>query len=48
MWDIISDLFVTANGLFYFKEKLTKLKYIGLIFAFIGIVLLSYAELEEK
>lgn len=48
MWDIISDLFVTATGLFYFKEKLTKMKYIGLLFAFIGIVLLSYTEIEEK
>jgi multidrug transporter EmrE-like cation transporter len=48
LWDIISDLFVTATGLLYFKEKLSTLKYIGLIFAFIGIVLLSYAELEEK
>jgi len=42
MWDITSDIFVTIIGLFYFKEKLSTLKKVGIAFAFIAIVLLSY------
>lgn len=44
LWDVLSDLFVTALGLFYFKEKLSIIKQIGLCFAFVAIVLLSYDE----
>ena len=44
LWDMISDFSVTAIGLFYFREKLTRLKLAGLVFAFIAIVLLSYEE----
>lgn len=42
LWDILSDLLVTLTGLFYFKERLTTLKMLGLSFAFTGIVLLSF------
>lgn len=42
LWDITSDLYVTLIGLFYFKERLTTLKMLGLSFAFVAIVLLSY------
>jgi drug/metabolite transporter (DMT)-like permease len=42
LWDITSDLYVTLIGLFYFKERLTTLKLLGLSFAFVAIVLLSY------
>jgi drug/metabolite transporter (DMT)-like permease len=41
MWDVMSDVLVTASGLFYFKEKLSYKKYIGLSFAFVAIFLLS-------
>lgn len=41
MWDVMSDILVTASGLFYFKEKLSYKKYIGLSFAFMAIFLLS-------
>ncbi len=41
MWDVMSDILVTASGLFYFKEKLSYKKYIGLSFAFVAIFLLS-------
>lgn len=44
LWDVVSDLFVTAMGLFYFKEKISYIKQIGLCFAFIAIILLSYDE----
>lgn len=46
MWDITSDILVTASGLLYFKEKLTTIKYVALLFAFISVVLFSYAELN--
>lgn len=44
LWDLISDLSVTAVGLFYFREKLTHMKLSGLAFAFVAIILLSYEE----
>jgi drug/metabolite transporter (DMT)-like permease len=42
LFDVLSDISVTIMGLFYFKESLSGIKKIGLVFAFIGIVLLSY------
>jgi multidrug transporter EmrE-like cation transporter len=47
LWDVISDIFVTTMGLFYFKEKLSPIKMAGLSFAFIAIVLLSYDEIRN-
>lgn len=41
LWDVMSDVLVTASGLFYFKEKLSFKKYIGIAFAFMAIFLLS-------
>ena len=48
LWDMMSDLSVTFIGLFYFKERLTTLKMLGLSFAFIAIVLLSCDSMYEK
>jgi multidrug transporter EmrE-like cation transporter len=42
LWDMMSDIYVTAIGLFYFKEKLTTAKQLGLSFAIMAIVLFSY------
>ena len=42
LWDMMSDLYVTLMGLFYFKERLPTLKMLGLSFAFIAITLLSF------
>lgn len=42
LFDVISDLSVTMMGLFYFKENLTTMKKVGLAFAFISVMLLSY------
>lgn len=42
MWDVMSDIYVTIIGIFYFKEKISYLKRIGLSFAFIAVFLLSY------
>ena len=41
LWDLISDLIVTATGLLYFKEKLTPVKQLALVFAFIAILLFA-------
>jgi len=48
LWDMISDVLVTGIGLFYFKEKLSSIKMLGLAFAFIAIVLLSYDEVIQN
>lgn len=48
LWDVLSDLMVTGIGLFYFRERLTRLKRWGLFFAFIAIVLLSYDTVENN
>ena len=42
LFDVISDLMVTTVGLVYFKESISNMKKIGLLFAFIGIVLMSW------
>lgn len=42
LYDMMSDIYVTAVGLFYFKEKLTTVKQWALMFAFTAIVLFSY------
>jgi len=44
LWNLISDMLVTANGLFYFKEKLSHTKTIGVVFSLIGIFLMSYEQ----
>lgn len=44
LWDVLSDLIVTFVGLFYFKESVSSIKKVGLMFAFISIVLLSYED----
>ena len=46
LWDVISDILVSGIGLFYFKEKISTLKMIGLSFSCIAVILLSYDELD--
>jgi drug/metabolite transporter (DMT)-like permease len=48
LFDVISDISVTIMGLFYFKEEISKMKLVGIFFAFIGIVLLSYDSVNGK
>lgn len=48
LWDVISDILVTIVGLFYFKEKISSIKQVGLAFAFIAIILMSYDELYNE
>lgn len=42
LWDLISDVLVTGAGLLYFKEKISPIKRLALVLAFIAIVLFSY------
>ena len=44
LWDVMSDVIVTAIGLFYFSEKLTKLKKTGVLLSVISIILLSWKD----
>lgn len=46
LWDVISDVLVTGSGLLFFKEKLSHMKMLGIVFAFIGIVLLTWPDLK--
>jgi len=41
LWDLISDVLVTANGVLYFKESLSRTKLFGVLFSFLGIFFLS-------
>lgn len=47
LWDVMSDVLVTAIGLFYFSEKLTKPKKLGVMFSFISIILLTWNDGTE-
>jgi multidrug transporter EmrE-like cation transporter len=47
LWDVMSDVAVTAIGLFYFSEKLTKFKRLGVFFSFISIILLTWKDGDE-
>ncbi len=46
LFDVISDITVTSVGLLYFKESISNIKKVGLLFAFIGIVLMSWDSLN--
>jgi hypothetical protein len=41
LWALISDVLVTANGILYFKESLSRTKLFGVLFSFLGIFFLS-------
>ena len=41
MWDLISDILVTATGFLYFKERIGPYKTLGVILSFVSIVLMS-------
>jgi drug/metabolite transporter (DMT)-like permease len=44
MWDVISSVLVSAIGLYYFKEKLSHTRILGVLVSFVAIYLLSYDE----
>jgi drug/metabolite transporter (DMT)-like permease len=48
MWDLMSDVIVTLIGLLYLKEKLHLTSKLGLVFAFIAILLFAKDGDKEK
>lgn len=42
LFDVISDVTVTIVGLLFFKEAISNMKKVGLMLAFMGIVLMSW------
>lgn len=48
LWDLMSDVIVTIIGLLYLKEKLHVTSKLGLVFAFIAIVLFAKDGAKEK
>ena len=38
-WDLFSDILITIVGIFYFKESISGLKSLGVLFAFFAITL---------
>ena len=47
LWDVMSNVSVTIIGLFYFKEKLTKFKRLGVFFSMISIILLTWKDGDD-
>jgi drug/metabolite transporter (DMT)-like permease len=47
LWDVMSDISVTIIGLFYFKEKLTRFKRLGVFLSVISIILLTWKDGDE-
>jgi len=47
LWDVMSDVIVTAIGVFYFSEKLTKFKKLGVFFSIISIFLLTWHDGDD-
>lgn len=41
MWDLLSGVFVTFSGLYFFKEKITTKKFAGILLSILSIYLLS-------
>ncbi len=48
LWDVLSDIMVTAMGLFFFKEKLSFKKHLGVMFAMMAVFLLGSSDGSHK
>ncbi len=44
LWDVLSDILVTASGLFFFKERLSFKKHLGVMFAMMAVFLLGSSD----
>ena len=42
LWDVLSDVLVTMEGLFFFQEKLSRTKMLGVGLSLISVFLLSW------
>jgi multidrug transporter EmrE-like cation transporter len=47
LWNVASDVLVTLTGIYYFSEKITNIKQIGILFSIISIFLLSWKDGDE-
>lgn len=47
LWDVMSDVIVSTIGIFYFSEKLTKFKKLGVLFSIISIFLLTWHDGDD-
>ena len=45
LWDVLSDVLVTFTGLYFFQEKITRTKMIGIGFAIIAVFLLTWGDI---
>jgi multidrug transporter EmrE-like cation transporter len=45
LWDVMSNIFVSLIGIYYFKETISNMKYLGIILSIISLTILS---IEEK
>jgi len=41
MWDLTSDIMVTLVGLFYFKERISRVQLVGLLLGFVSLMLMA-------
>jgi len=44
LWDVLSDVMVTASGILFFKEKVTRTKLIGVFLAIVSVFLMTCCE----
>ncbi len=44
LWDVLSDILVTASGLFFFKESISFKKQLGVMFAIVAVFLLGSSD----
>ena len=42
LWDVISDILVTVEGLYFFQEKVSRTKMLGVGLSLISVFLLSW------
>ena len=47
LWDVASDVLVTAIGVFYFSEKLTKFKRMGVLLSIVSVILLTWKDGDD-
>ena len=42
MWDLLSDVFVTASAIYVFNEKISYTKFLGILLAMVSMYLLTH------
>jgi len=47
IWNLASDVIITAVGLFYFREKISDLRWVAMFFSLVSIALFSYTDVTD-